>query len=90
MEYGMKSERRNNQLHAICLVVTFTSMLIAASYADENRQLIGKTEQLKSELVGKTEQLKECEGLYKVLADQHSKHIGSEACNTDNLLKEKE
>ena len=84
----MKSEKRNSiRLEAVCVAVAIVSMLVTACYADENRQLIGKTEQLKSELVEKSDKLEECEALYKVLADQHSKYIGSEACNTDNVLK---
>lgn len=84
----MKLEKRNST--AVCVLVTFVSMMVAACYVDENRQLTRKTRQLETELVRKTDKLEECEVLYKVLADQHSKYIGSEACNTDNLLKEKE
>lgn len=77
----MKSEKRNSiQINALCVLVAFVSLLVTACYIDENRQL-------RSELQAKTERLKECEALYKVLADQHSKYIGSEACNTDNVLK---
>lgn len=77
----MKCEKRNSLRFSIaCLAVAVTCFLMACNYQKENKQL-------KAELFEKNEQVKEWEGLYNALADQHSKHIGSEACNTDNLYR---